>query len=570
MKRKSYIAAIILCAGLMAGCGIIKEEIPVPDVVVAETEQVVEAEPVQSEPVSVEAVWAQNHAEQNTQDGNDTSEPQENTVLEDLTGAETDTDTPDGVKGEEPLKNAESDSKEQDTVDEAKEDELFDFNQYHFVTAYVYNTDKVYVRSGPSTTHSKVGELTAGTSVTAATYNSEWCVVNDNGTPVFICNKYLTKTKPAEKSTEKKADSSTQTTSPPEVSVDLSMYSFTTMTVNTDGVNVRKGPDTGYELLGVLSKGVKVSAAKYNNEWYIVNYNGTAVFVKAQYLTTEVSTPSDSSGSESASSSDPSNNSSSSNNDNSSSDSSSSSNISSDSKQNVSTVQQYTTERKLIDYSYLNPDTDNVLSIIRENMKKTGNSWYNEMVSKCETLNSTGEYTTSDDWDVEYVAAFYENQYSYRHGDGDLLISQSVNSDDTYSVDVWNVIWGNEDPSADIAKSVVKNIGLGSGTTTLEVVKSVTSKVNSYIAYDLAYIDSPISTVLSARRGVCHHYARCIETILNYQGIPTRTVVGYFDGEKHMWAETTIDGTTYILEGTSGRVYLRNSDKGARYTESKM
>ncbi|TDQ77465.1 N-acetylmuramoyl-L-alanine amidase [Sphingobacterium yanglingense] len=47
--------------------------------------------------------------------------------------------------------------------------------------------------------------------------------------------------------------------------------SIDTYTVNTDKVNVRKGPGTSFESYGTLSKGSKVEFVKSQNEWFLVS-----------------------------------------------------------------------------------------------------------------------------------------------------------------------------------------------------------------------------------------------------------------------------------------------------------
>lgn len=565
-KRKQLIATIILATGIMmTGCGKeVKEEILIdPDVQIT---QEADSASAQDEPVTItmSELWAQNH--------------------------------PDKV------------TSEADSEDTEDQNGYFDPDLCEYKTMYIVNCGKGLVKEEPSEDSHSLEILNLNNEVQAARYNDEWYVIKVGDITGYILAQCLAdepqviETSPAkEKAVETiseentsiqkkedtaKKDSSTKKSESKKaetvnsskkeekatelVNVDFNKYHFQTKTLNAAGVNVRKGPGTEYDVVGVLDVGGKVYAASYNTEYDVVDYNGQPVFIASKYLYA----PDNTVVADNSQTVDTTNNSS---ENNSSNNNSSSNDASAIIEQAVNepvvssrSAQQTTSEKKLIDYSYLNIDTDDVLSIVRSNMKKTGNNWYNEMISKSEILASTGEYTSSDQMDVEYVASFYESQYTYQYFDSSLLLSQSVNTDDTFSVDSWDVIWGKANPSADYARAIVKRIGIGSGTTEYEVAQDVVTRVHRFLTYDLAYLDSTPFEALDARRGVCHHYARFIETILNYQGIPTRTVVGYWDGGKHMWAEATIDGTTYILEGTSGRVYPVNSSEGSLYHETKM
>ena len=56
----------------------------------------------------------------------------------------------------------------------------------------------------------------------------------------------------------------------------------------TDTLNVRKEPSTSAEKLGVLTAGTEVTyKGAHDDEWAIIDYNGTEAFVASQYLTKE-------------------------------------------------------------------------------------------------------------------------------------------------------------------------------------------------------------------------------------------------------------------------------------------
>ena len=57
-------------------------------------------------------------------------------------------------------------------------------------------------------------------------------------------------------------------------------------TVNTSALNIRSGPSTDYDRVGVLSADtIVVVLEKTSDEWYKINYNGTVGYVASEYLT---------------------------------------------------------------------------------------------------------------------------------------------------------------------------------------------------------------------------------------------------------------------------------------------
>lgn len=56
----------------------------------------------------------------------------------------------------------------------------------------------------------------------------------------------------------------------------------------SDSLNVRKEPSTSGEKLGLLAAGTEVTyKGAYDDEWAIIDYNGTEAYVASQYLTKE-------------------------------------------------------------------------------------------------------------------------------------------------------------------------------------------------------------------------------------------------------------------------------------------
>ena len=54
--------------------------------------------------------------------------------------------------------------------------------------------------------------------------------------------------------------------------------------VNTNGLNVRKGPSTSYSSIGKLNKGSNVEVISESAGWSKINYNNTTAYVATMYL----------------------------------------------------------------------------------------------------------------------------------------------------------------------------------------------------------------------------------------------------------------------------------------------
>ena len=132
-------------------------------------------------------------------------------------------------------------------------------------------TGNVNLRSGPSTTYSKIDYILKNKEVEfISQYNSTWNKVKYNGKTGYASSKYL---KPV----------STATTS-------------TQQYITTAGVNFRTGASTSYASLGIVSKGSTVQLISISNNWANVIYNGRTGYMHAAYISpkTESTTPPDS------------------------------------------------------------------------------------------------------------------------------------------------------------------------------------------------------------------------------------------------------------------------------------
>ncbi|WP_426350319.1 SH3 domain-containing protein [Alloiococcus sp. CFN-8] len=122
-------------------------------------------------------------------------------------------------------------------------------------------TANLNVRSGAGTKYSVIGSYSKGAKVSVLSINKDWAKVSYNGKTGYCSAEYLKKaTSEAEKE-----------------------ESYTMMEVTTY-VNVRKGPGTTYEKLGMLNPKDKVKVLSIDKEWAKISYNNKTAYVSTAYL----------------------------------------------------------------------------------------------------------------------------------------------------------------------------------------------------------------------------------------------------------------------------------------------
>ena len=128
----------------------------------------------------------------------------------------------------------------------------------------VVNTDGLNVRKGPSTSYESIGKIDKGTSVEVISESDGWSKINYKNTTAYVATRYL----------DKKTTNTEDTTQQyKEIKV-----------VNTDGLNVRKGPSTSYESIGKIDKGMSVEVISESDGWSKINYKNTTAYVATRYL----------------------------------------------------------------------------------------------------------------------------------------------------------------------------------------------------------------------------------------------------------------------------------------------
>ena len=128
------------------------------------------------------------------------------------------------------------------------------------------NTDSLNVRTGPSTSYSKLGTLSKGTKVGVISESNGWSKILYNNKEAYVSSQYLSKI-----SSGSTDDNTSNTVKE-------------TKEVNTDSLNVRSEPSTSYSKLGTLLKGTKVGVISESNGWSKILYNNKEAYVSSQYL----------------------------------------------------------------------------------------------------------------------------------------------------------------------------------------------------------------------------------------------------------------------------------------------
>ena len=120
-------------------------------------------------------------------------------------------------------------------------------------------TNSMNVRKGPSTRYSSIGKLASGTKVEIVEVDSKtgWYKIKYKDGYAYISYKY--------------------------VKIELPVIKTG---VTTNSMNVRKGPSTGYSIIGKLSSGTKVEIVKVdsNTGWYKIKYGSGYGYISYKYV----------------------------------------------------------------------------------------------------------------------------------------------------------------------------------------------------------------------------------------------------------------------------------------------
>ncbi len=131
----------------------------------------------------------------------------------------------------------------------------------------ITNTPEVNFRSGAGTGYSMLGKIPKGTVLTVSEVSGGWVRVSYGGQSGWISTDYC------KAYTEPSA---------PAVTSKFSVGEQVEVT-NTDQVNYRTGPSTGYQIFGSIPRGTVLKVDEVSGSWLRVAYNGQSGWISSTY-----------------------------------------------------------------------------------------------------------------------------------------------------------------------------------------------------------------------------------------------------------------------------------------------
>lgn len=78
----------------------------------------------------------------------------------------------------------------------------------------------------------------------------------------------------------------------------------------------------------------------------------------------------------------------------------------------------------------------------------------------------------------------------------------------------------------------------------------VCKKISSVMEYDLGYTSLSLEKALADNKGVCWHFSKIAKILLDEAGIENEIMIGYYEGNSHMWLRSLIDGKWAYIDPT--------------------
>ena len=134
------------------------------------------------------------------------------------------------------------------------------------IAAYVTsrNGKGVRLRSGPSTAYGVIGLYSVGTQLTILSSGTYWHYVKIGNQRGYMMAEFVTQKTPGS-------------------AADYTAY---VTSKNGRGVNLRKGPSTGYGAIGSYAVGTEVTVHSVSGEWSYITIGGQKGYMMSKYLTT--------------------------------------------------------------------------------------------------------------------------------------------------------------------------------------------------------------------------------------------------------------------------------------------
>ena len=144
------------------------------------------------------------------------------------------------------------------------------------------------VRSGPGSSHAKIGSLSSGAQVEILEQLDGWCRIEWNGKTGYISSQYVTPSQEQQPAPdaqpaaqpEPQPEAEPQPTPAPQPEQSAPQESKTLGMVSASSLNVRSGPSASHEKVAALSSGAQVEILEKLDGWYRIE-NG---YVSADYI----------------------------------------------------------------------------------------------------------------------------------------------------------------------------------------------------------------------------------------------------------------------------------------------
>ena len=141
------------------------------------------------------------------------------------------------------------------------------------------NGSYVNFRTGPSASAAIQGVLNNGTAVTVLSEVNGWTNISVNGVTGYVSSNFVSRSG----NTVIPAVTAAPVVVPVVTAAPVSGSGEAT--INADGVNLRSGPSSGYEILGAFDRGTSVTVLSEANGWSRVSINGHEGYMFSRYIT---------------------------------------------------------------------------------------------------------------------------------------------------------------------------------------------------------------------------------------------------------------------------------------------
>lgn len=148
----------------------------------------------------------------------------------------------------------------------------------------IVSANNLNLRKGPSTNYEVIATLTKGTKVSIVSSDREFLKIESDSLVGYVHKDYIIqKNEESGESSDNGGDGSNSNTGGTGDNGDSGDYKKGIVSVNN--LNFRKGPSTNYEVIGVLTKDIKVKVIESNGDFLKIELEGMVGYVHKDYVT---------------------------------------------------------------------------------------------------------------------------------------------------------------------------------------------------------------------------------------------------------------------------------------------